>query len=152
MIQRIQTLYLLAVAILAGVTNFLTLSAFQAGETMYGLESFGLSLIGEQKEIVYSTFALFAILSGISILSAVSVFLYKKRILQIRMCLFNMILAVGFYAAFAFYVYVIGEKFGASFSLKLPVVLPLIGVILDWLAIRSIGADEALVRSYDRLR
>ncbi|MGL5787359.1 MAG: DUF4293 domain-containing protein [Bacteroidales bacterium] len=152
MIQRIQTLYLLAIAVLAGVMNFLTLSAFKAGEAVYELESFGLSSTGDQKEIIYSTFALFAILSVISVLSAGTIFLYKKRILQIRLCLFNMILAVGFYAAFAFYVFVIGNKFGASFSLKIPVVFPLICIILDWLAIRSIGADEALVRSYDRLR
>lgn len=152
MIQRIQTLYLLAVAVLAGVLNFLTLSTFKAGETLYELESFGLQTIAPQKEIVYSTFALFAILSVISVLSALTIFMYKKRMLQIRFCLFNIILAVGFYAAFAFYVYYIGGKFGADFSLKLPVVFPLIGIVLDWLAIRSIGADEALVRSYDRLR
>ncbi|MGL5317709.1 MAG: DUF4293 domain-containing protein [Bacteroidales bacterium] len=152
MIQRIQTLYLLAVSVLAGVLNFLTLSSFKAGETVYELESFGLQSVTPQKEIVYSTFALFVILSAISILSALTVFMYKKRMVQIRLCLFNIILAIGFYAAFAFYVYVIGGKFEAEYALKLPVVFPLIGIVLDWLAIRSIGADEALVRSYDRLR
>lgn len=152
MIQRIQTLYLLAVAILAGVSNFLTLSSFKAGEALFNMESFGLRSIEQGNEIVYSIFALFVILSVISVLSALTVFLYRKRMLQIRLCLFNIILAIGFYAAFAFYVYVICGKYNADFSFKLPVVFPLIGIVLDWLAIRSIGADEALVRSYERLR
>lgn len=152
MIQRIQTLYLLAVAVLAGVLNFLTLVSIKTGETVYELESFGLQSVAPEKEIIYSTFPLFAILSVISVLSALTIFLYKKRILQIRLCLFNIILAIGFYAAFAFYTYYIGSKFEADFSLKIPVVFPLIGIVLDWLAIRSIGADEALVRSYERLR
>ena len=29
---------------------------------------------------------------------------------------------------------------------------PFISIILNWLAIRGIGADEALVKAYDRLR
>lgn len=152
MIQRIQTLYLLAVAVLAGVLNFLTLITIKTGETVYELESFGLQTVAPQKEIIYSTFPLFAILSVISVLSALTIFLYKKRVLQIRLCLFNILLAIGFYAAIVFYTYYLGGKFNADYSIKLPVLFPLVGIVLDWLAIRSIGADEALVRSYERLR
>ena len=34
----------------------------------------------------------------------------------------------------------------------LPLALPIINIILTYLAIRAIGKDEALVRSLDRLR
>jgi hypothetical protein len=37
-------------------------------------------------------------------------------------------------------------------SFNIAVVFPLIAIILDYLAIRNIGKDEALVRSIDRIR
>ena len=41
---------------------------------------------------------------------------------------------------------------GAALSVKIALSFPIIALILDYLAIRNIGADEALVRSLDRLR
>ena len=43
-------------------------------------------------------------------------------------------------------------SFDASVSVKIALSFPLVNLILDYLAIRNIGADEALVRSLDRLR
>ena len=43
-----------------------------------------------------------------------------------------------------------GESF--SFNCKIALTFPVISLILDYLAIRNIGADEALVRSLERLR
>ena len=37
-------------------------------------------------------------------------------------------------------------------SFKFALSFPLVSLILNYLAIRNIGADEALVRSLDRLR
>ena len=39
-----------------------------------------------------------------------------------------------------------------SFQPNWTIVLPIVNVILTYLAIRAIGSDEALVRSLDRLR
>jgi hypothetical protein len=39
-----------------------------------------------------------------------------------------------------------------SVSVKIALSFPLINLILDYLAIRNIGADEVLVRSMERLR
>ena len=39
-----------------------------------------------------------------------------------------------------------------SFAPSWTVILPLISIILDWLAIRAIGKDEMLVKAYERLR
>jgi hypothetical protein len=41
---------------------------------------------------------------------------------------------------------------GAQISFKTGVVLPLVAIILDYLAIRGIKKDEALIRSIDRIR
>jgi hypothetical protein len=37
-------------------------------------------------------------------------------------------------------------------SFKTGAVLPLVAIVIDWLAIRAIGKDEALIRSIDRIR
>ena len=39
-----------------------------------------------------------------------------------------------------------------TFSPSWTVCLPLVAIILNWLAIRAIGKDEVLVKAYDRLR
>jgi len=41
---------------------------------------------------------------------------------------------------------------GATASFKIAVAFPLVAIILDYLAIRSIGKDEALIRSLNRIR
>ena len=39
-----------------------------------------------------------------------------------------------------------------TFSPSWTVCLPLVAIILNWLAIRAIGKDEVLVKAHDRLR
>ena len=106
-----------------------------------------------QPELIYPTWGLFALTIVISLLALLTIFLFKKRILQIRICVFNAILMLGFYGLFAFFYWDLGnQKEIFSLSLKIAFSFPLISLILDYLAIRNIGADEALVRSLDRLR
>ena len=57
---------------------------------------------------------------------------------------------VGYYLALLAYIFLLADD--TTFSASWTVCLPLVGIILNWLAIRAIGADEALVRAYDRLR
>ena len=83
----------------------------------------------------------------------VTIFLYRKRILQIRLSVFNGLLMIGFYGLFIYYMSTIGAgDEEMNYSLKIALGLPLVCLILDYLAIRNIGADEVLVRSLDRLR
>ena len=51
-----------------------------------------------------------------------------------------------------FYMFVLCLKGDASFVPSWTVCLPLISIILSWLAIRAIGKDEMLVKAYERLR
>jgi len=41
---------------------------------------------------------------------------------------------------------------GAAISYKTGFIFPLIVIVIDWLAVRAIGKDEALIRSIDRIR
>jgi hypothetical protein len=94
-----------------------------------------------------------AILMGLIALdSLVTIFLYKKRMLQIRFTVFNILLMLGLMVLIYFNVSNQAEVMNASVEYKLVNVFPLISAILSYLAIRGIGKDEAMIRSMDRIR
>jgi hypothetical protein len=87
-------------------------------------------------------------------LSLVMIFSFKRRMRQIRLCVFNSCLLAGFYAFFFFFFFfVVKEKYvEAVLNIKFALSLPFVSIVFNCLAIRSIGADEALIRSLNRLR
>lgn len=152
MLQRIQTVYLLIITALMAAVLFLPLAAMQTADAVYSFDATGLSTVAVQPELVYPTWALFVLTAIIIVLALLTIFLYKNRILQIRLSVFNTILMVCFYGLFAFFVWTVKSEMPAELSVKIALSFPLISLILNYLAIRSIGADEVLVRSLDRLR
>ena len=87
------------------VLLFLPLAIVQSGDQVFTFDVTGIRSMGEQSELVYPFWGLFALAAIISLLALVTVFLYKKRILQIRLCVFNAILMVCFYGLFLFFWY-----------------------------------------------
>ncbi|MDR0431620.1 MAG: DUF4293 domain-containing protein [Tannerellaceae bacterium] len=152
MLQRIQTVYLLIIAILAAVMLFLPLAVLQAGNNFYTFDVFGVTSVAAESELVHSTWGLFIITALIALLALITLFLYKKRMLQIRLCIFNAFLMLGFYGFFAYLMFIMKQQLDLSFSVRIALSFPIICLILDYLAIRNIGADETLVRSLERLR
>ena len=154
MIQRIQTVYLLVIVALTTAMLFMPLATVQIDNMFYSYDASGLSTLTTPSELVYPAWSLMALLTIIIIIAFITIFLYKKRMLQIRLCVFNAILLIGFYGLFAFFLW---KMSGTSdvfrfANVRLAIAFPLISLILDYLAIRNIGADETLVRSLNRLR
>ncbi len=158
MIQRVQTLYLFLVVILSAIMFFTPVAGFYNKATLevYELTFRGVFLQNATLENASSAMPVW----GLSILTAVipltallSVFLYRKRVLQARFNVFNILLMIGYYALLFFYIWIGKQKLHADeFFLCMPSSFPLINIILSVLAIRGILKDEALVRSLDRLR
>ena len=149
MIQRIQSIYLLVVTILTIVCMCSPVGSIIANTNE--ISEFGnlfITIPDGTKD--YAPWALFVILLVVAILSFGTIFLFKKRILQIRLTIFNSVMLIGYYLALIAYIFMLAED--TSFTPSWTICLPLISIILNWLAIRAIGADEALVRAYDRLR
>jgi len=161
MIQRIQTLYLLIVAALFVAIVFLPIASLQSGDDVYSFDAAGLNFetvddAGTSSFVLaYSTWALFALASLVALLSFTIIFMYKKRMLQIRLCIFNSLIIIGFCLLAVYYLRIFsGSPFLPDLSIT-PCIwtsFPLISLILNYLAIRNIGADETLVRSLERLR
>ncbi len=152
MLQRIQTLFLAlaAAAMLIAVSTPLA-TLYLNGDKVV-MEAMGVYL---NDNLNVSTWGLFVIGLISSILALITIFLYKNRILQIRLSIFNIIVMVGFYLYFGFLIFkvVSADVEGLSFDkISIGVIMPIIAIILTILAIRKIGADEALVQSLNRLR
>lgn len=153
MIQRIQSLYLFVVAVISGMILFSPLADLYAVEAIDNcvLDYRGIVHLKEQI-VLQNTWALTAIAVIIPVISLVTLFLFKNRMLQIRMTIVNIMLQLGFYIILAVYLYVAVVDAKLDLHLKPIVVFPLICVVFNYLAIRAIGKDEALIRSLNRVR
>ena len=149
MIQRIQSVYLLVVSILMIVCMCNPVGSIIAGTQE--ISEFGNLFITLPDGIkYYAPWALFVILLVVAVLAFGTIFLFKKRMLQIRLTIFSTVVLIGYYLALVAYIFMLAED--TSFTPSWTICLPFVGIILNWLAIRGIGADEALVKAYDRLR
>lgn len=154
MIQRIQSLYLLLVAALAAVTLFAPLAWFAAAGAEYRLYAFSLQTL--DGEAVQPTVYMGALLAASCLLPLVILFLYRRRMLQIRLCVVEMVLLLGALAMEAIYYYLSVRAFSeeplALHGFKPWIALPIVGLFFMYLAVRAIFRDELLVRAADRIR
>ncbi len=151
MIQRIQTLFLLAVAVLSGLMCTGDLIMMDNGTgTQFSIGFAGLGEAGG--EIIQRLWPLAIILAIVPVLAIIAIFLYKKRALQMRVTMMVLLLSLGTLILGAFYVIMFDRKIDITIIWKVKVIFPVITAILAWLAYRSILKDELLVKSYDRLR
>ncbi|MCC8146240.1 MAG: DUF4293 domain-containing protein [Bacteroidales bacterium] len=137
MIQRIQTIWLLLIAVLSVLLIFLPTAEKLNFESV---SAFPFDLV-------------FAAENGlVALLSVITIFLYKNRDLQTKMCYLILVLLVAVIATIAYDIWEPIRDTMTTVEYKIPISFPLIAIIFDLLAIRSIKKDEKLVRSLDRLR
>ncbi|MCL2097809.1 MAG: DUF4293 domain-containing protein [Bacteroidales bacterium] len=131
MLQRIQTLFLLAAAILLTCMFFNPFISF--GEEI----------------IKYTDSTLIQVLLIVAtVIGYFNIFMYRKRTRQIRLCMFNCLVLLGVQGIIAYYLFTL--KTGAAFSLT--AAFPVIAAILTYMALRCIARDEAMVKMTERLR
>ena len=161
MIQRIQTLYLLLVVILGTLLCiFSPVEFLLPGATDY------VSLHALDK------WPLAVMSIAIPLLALVTIGLYKRRLLQVRLNIMNVVLCLGYYGLLALYVAYIVKGYepldavncqlstvncqlstlNCEWYLTMWSAIPLVNVVLTMMATRRILKDEALVRAADRLR
>ena len=151
MIQRIQSLYLLVSTILGVVCLSLSLGRFSTEQGEHIADLFNLWVkTTETGEYSFSPWALFALLLVATTLTFLAIFLYKSRALQMRTLSLCIVLLIGYYSYFVFFVLM---SRGETNFIPSPIAaLPFVCIVLDYLAFRGILKDELLVRSLDRLR
>jgi hypothetical protein len=147
MIQRIQTVYLFISALLLASLLKLKFADLSVNDELYTFVARG---IYNGENLIFNGLAIFIFIWLVALLHFAVIFLYKKRILQIRILVFTIVLLIGLFGMFFYFTYTGFTDANAAF--KVPVVFPVVAAILDFLAIRAIGKDEALVRSLNRIR
>lgn len=147
MIQRIQSAFILVAGVLVALLYRLKLADLSVDSDLLQFYAKGIS---NDENLIFDGLPLLILIGLIAALHLAILFLYKKRILQIRMLVFSIILGLGLFGLFFYFTYAGFD--GAKVAYKIPVAFPIVAIILDWLAIRAIGRDEALVRSLDRIR
>lgn len=152
MIQRIQSLYLLLTAILMGILCFLPYGEFLKGSYVYELSVWGISTTGEAGEIIAATtpMGILAVLS--TLLPFVTIFLYKFRYLQARLCIVEIVLLLGMLIYLGMYIYRGWSTVADKFVFSVIDLFPLLGILFSYLAYKGIIRDITLVKSLDRIR
>jgi len=155
MIQRIQSLLLLISAAVLSICLFTPAWEATSNGTAYHLNSFVLTVsddtISTHKNLFY-----IAALIGVSILlTFFIIFKYNNRTLQMRLNMMNTILICLIEGLYFWYIREvklfigaaeITEKFGLAFY------MPLVALVLCFIAGKRIQKDEELIKSVDRIR
>jgi peptidoglycan/LPS O-acetylase OafA/YrhL len=146
MIQRIQSLFLLA----AGGLSFALLGVpFAATSETVGASA----LFSDAQYSVYDSPALLAFYLLGGLLALVSIFLYRKRTLQIRVGIFSFIaILIGMVLTAILFMQDAIIEHSVQPNDRAGIFLPFLSLIALLLAQRYIRKDENLVRSMDRLR
>ena len=147
MIQRIQSFYLFLVAALVLSMLFMPLAGYSNADGNWQFWA-----MGDPAQMVLPAWPIAILIALMGLLACISIFLYKNRILQMKFCLFNGLMLLAFYPIFFLYLWVNGKSLAATSSLAAALVIPLVAVILEYMAYRKINQDEQLVRSADRIR
>lgn len=154
MIQRIQTIYLLVAAALMAVTLFVPLAWFASDAGEFRLYAFALE--NGAGEAVQSTLYMGVLSTLACALPLLTIFLYKRRMLQIRLCVVEMVLLAGAVAMEAVYYFLSWRVFSDmtfhTQGFRPAIALPLVCLLFAYLAARAIFRDELMVRAADRIR
>lgn len=152
MIQRIQSVYLLVVTVLLVVAMCLPAGRFIAadGVNTLAFKPLGVTLADGGFQ---STWGLFGLLLLSAIVAFGTIFLFRNRMLQVRMTIFNSVLLIGYYVVFGVFWYVLKGRLDVTgFQVGWALCLPAVCIILNYLAFRAIYRDEVMVKAADRLR
>ena len=151
MIQRIQSVYLLLAIALISAMSYLTLAELVTSDTAiytFNLRGF-FQETSQGSERVLTSWSLFAMAQIINLLLFITIFLFRHRILQMRLCIYNMVLSLGLFGMILFVVKHVSGVTATAF--RIPMLFPLLAFVLVLLAFRAIRKDHILTQ-FDRIR
>lgn len=158
MIQRIQSIYLLLAVLAGAMTFFLPYAHFYANDAKVA-EYAMFGVFNVQSQIVEMTgpyaFPVW-IFGALSVLTpAIAIGLFKNRQVQLRIARLASLVNLGYIVYLFFAIDAINDGlFEGSLDIlhHAGFYMPVIAIVFCFLAVRGIKADEALVKSLDRIR
>jgi len=157
MIQRIQSVFLALIFILGAVLFISPILSFTSYEASFKMNAYHTVNIADNI-VVAKNIGIGAMQGFVALLALATIFLFKKRQLQIKLCKLNLLLIALQIAAIVFYIDVAKEAISPEspsdvvIGLEMGFFIPILSFLLTYLAIWFIKKDEKLIRSADRLR
>lgn len=152
MIQRIQTVYLLLAGIFPAFTFFTPVAFFAKGFAWANLNSMGYETANVPELAGSHPWALLAF----SLLSIIIAFValggYRNRKRQLRWITFALLSNFCWYLSLGFYAFTVSEAISLPLSFTVSSLIPLVAMVLLWMARKAIRYDEQLVKAADRIR
>ena len=155
MIQRIQTIFLFAALALMVSMLLLPFAEIVGSDgAIYTFSSSGMSLAGvEGGTQILNAIPLSILIVALGAILLVTIFLFRNRRLQMRLCTYSIILEFGLIGLGYFYFFLAFRDIEVSnYSFSLPLIMPVLSIILIYLAYRGIRKDDILIRSIDKIR
>jgi hypothetical protein len=149
--QRKQTVYLVLAAIAMLVALCLPVATFDS-KTMGPVPVlYNMALVMPDRRLDFFTCPLGLVLAIAVAVTIITIFLFKKRMVQVRLCSLACCFVAVWYILLVAYAMTSLKAYGAL-QVTWSDSLPLVAFILCLMASRGIRADEKLVRSMDRIR
>ncbi|MCQ2201839.1 MAG: DUF4293 domain-containing protein [Bacteroidales bacterium] len=153
MIQRIQSLYILAAIVALGTLFFVDLGQLSGEVGLFNVTHYGVVDVTKGgSDIITYLFPLASVLGVTVILALIDLFLFKNRMLQMRVATITAALSIASAIMIVLTNWVVASSLDMSWSFYWTMILPIAAAILMVLAYRKISDDEALIRSLNRLR
>jgi len=154
MIQRVQSIYLFLVFVVAVVLIFFPLATFHTTDHIFQMNIMGFSGADELGLDLPNLMVIGILTALLGMLSLFTIFQYKNRKLQMKLNMGSMFINFGLLAAIFIYSDNIAamEEINTKFSYDIAAYFPIVSVLLLILVNRNIRADEKLIRQSERLR
>lgn len=162
MIQRVQTLYLLLAIIAIGLTFVFNLSSYEVegGEESYSMNLYKVAEGGSEEKVAQPLYSwpMVGVLTLVELVLIATVFMYKRRKVQLKLIHFSYLLQAGAIALMFFSMDGTLQKLPLEDGMEVTThygvgwLMPAVSLAFSFLAARGVKKDEELVRSVDRLR
>lgn len=147
MLQRVQTVYMILIAAVMGLFASMDVFVLARGAESAIVDAWQ---IHTPQGSLPGAWGIGALSVVSALVAVVEIFLYRRRVLQSRVGMFNVLLLAGLCLYIGYTGYSLSAD--AEVGLRVSLALPAICVVLQVMAIRGVLADEALVRMSNRLR
>jgi uncharacterized BrkB/YihY/UPF0761 family membrane protein len=155
MIQRIQSLYLSLTIILPLIfLKWSLLTFIDKSRSVFYITFKGIirDAGNNGSELIEKLLPLSTLIILLPVLSFITLFLYKKRKIQIWLASIGIILSSCLIMLLGYYSNFVIVSYSASIVIGIKMAIPVLLLLFYILAYRGIRKDERLVKSYDRLR
>jgi len=156
MIQRKQSVYLLLVAVMMSwmfIRPYAEISIMDGRMLIFHSASIRSYTTPHEFTYFRYTIPLVLLVLITGFLNFANIFLYTRRILQIRLSIISAGLLVVIMGTMVYYYFLTMHTTEHTLhEFRVAAIFPIIGIILNFLAYRAIHQDEMLVKSYDRIR